>query len=333
MAGTAWKGQLSFGLVVFPVRLYPAARRERVRLSYLRQTALPAQEEQSADREPKPPPQRASDGRRGLALVSPPAPDVPEVPDVPERSPGMVSRVKQELKSEDDERPVSRAELLRGVEVAPEQFVTFTSDEVKALRAATSPDLQILRSVELKDIDPVYFETSYFVAPDPAGTKAYALLFAALQRTQRVAVGKLSMHGREHVLVVRPGQSGLLAHTLFYHNEIRRQHEVTANVESLAPKEVDLATAVIEAIAEPFAPEEFTDQQKNKLETLITAKAHRQETLPSTPQATVLAPAVDIMAALQQSLKTLKKPPQPDTTPTPTAEAEKPKTKRAKKKA
>jgi hypothetical protein len=83
MAGTAWKGQLSFGLVVFPVRLYPAARRERVRLSYLRQTAVPAQEEQSADREPKPPPQRASNGRRGLALVSPPAPDVPEVPPFP----------------------------------------------------------------------------------------------------------------------------------------------------------------------------------------------------------------------------------------------------------
>jgi|SoiMethySBSTD1v2_1073268.scaffolds.fasta_scaffold242848_2 DNA end-binding protein Ku len=329
MAST-WKGQLSFGLVVFPVRLYPAARRERVRLSYLRQRPAAVEEVEPAGSEPEPP--QKADGRR-LALVPPQAPQAAEAP--AERAPSVVSRVKQELTAGDDEQPVSRGDLLRGVEVAPEQYVTFTNEELKSLRVQTSPDLQILRSVDLKDIDPVYFETSYFVAPEPAGMKAYALLYAALQRTQRVAIGKLSMHGREHVIVVRPGQSGLLAHSLFYNNEIRRQHETAANVESLGPKEVDLAVAVIEAIAEPFAPEEFTDQHKTKLETLITAKAHRQETLPTaSPTAAVLAPAADIMAALQSSLKSLKKPPTPDTSVTPTAGTEKPKAaKRAKKKA
>ena len=79
--------------------------------------------------------------------------------------------------------------------------------------------------VRLAEIGPVYFESSYYIIPDRAGERAYALLFAALQKAEHVALAKVTMHGREHIIVVRPGRKGLLAHTMYYNDEIRAENE------------------------------------------------------------------------------------------------------------
>ncbi len=281
MASTVWRGQLTFGLVSFPVRLYTAARRERVRLHYVKRASTPA------------------------ASIE----DEPAEEDASDVAPEPVTRVRQEFTSTGDEQPVPREELLRSYEVEPRQYVTFQPQELQKLRIATSPEMQILRSVHLAEIDPVFFDTSYFVAPDRGGERPYALLFAALQQSQYVALAKVAMHGREHILVIRPGQKGLLAHTIFYVNEIRTANEVEANVVDVAPKELNLAKTFVEAIAGPFAPEEFKDAYQEQVRNLIASKVQRQEVAASAPEREgATAPVVNILDALKKSLELAKKP-------------------------
>ena len=298
MAGSVWRGQLTFGLVSFPVRLLIAARKERVRMHYLRKTT----------------PKAAAAGKERDEEVTEGESQEPEEASGPESSGGEappvpVARIKQEFLSASDDRPVSRNELLRGYEVAPEQYVTFTNDELRKLRPATSPDMQILRSVRLAEIDPVYFETSYYVVPDKGGEKAYSLLFAALQKTQYVAIAKVSMHGREHIIAVRPGHKGLLAHTMFYNDEIRAANEFQTNSGDVAPKELDLATKFVEAIAAPFAPEEFKDPYRAGVQNLISSKVERKQLAASAPATHATpAPVVNILDALKRSLEVTRKP-------------------------
>lgn len=291
MASTVWKGHLTFGLVSFPVRLYTAARRERVRLHYVKRSSTPLS---SIDDEPD----DATDGPGfgEAATVASPAATEPVMP------------VRQEYKGASDEKLVPRQELLRGYEVQPEQYVTFHNEELRKLRLATSPEMEILRSVRLAEIDPVYFDTSYYVVPDRGGERPYALLFAALQQSQYVALAKVAMHGREHILVLRPGQKGLLAHTIFYSNEIRASNEAPANVAGVVPKELNLAKTFVEAIAGPFAPEEFKDTYQEQMRSLIAGKVERQEVASATSPAGPTAPVVNILDALKKSLDLARKP-------------------------
>jgi DNA end-binding protein Ku len=164
MASTVWRGQLTFGLVSFPVRLQIAARKERVRMQYLRRAASkiePPTEEPDEESQPDDQAQMRVEAGPGEKHEDLEAPRFP------------VTRIKQEFLSETDARPVPREDLLRGYQVAPEQYVTFSNEELRSIRPATSPDMQILRSVRLADIDPVYFETSYYVVPDKGGERAY----------------------------------------------------------------------------------------------------------------------------------------------------------------
>lgn len=280
MASTVWRGQLTFGLVSFPVRLFTAARRERVRMHYVKRAPAPASNDDPADEEPV-----------GIQNAS-----------------AAVARVRQELMAASDDTPAPREELLRGYEVAPQQYVTFQQEELRKLRVETSPEMQILRSVNLAEIDPVYFDTSYYVVPDRGGERAYTLLWEALKQTSLVALAKVAMHGREHVLVLRPGQKGLLAHTMFYNNEIRANNEVDAGGE-VAPKELDLAKTFVQAIAGPFAPEEFRDVHREEVQKMISSKLeeHQVAGAAEVPNKAA-APVVNILDALKKSLELTKKP-------------------------
>lgn len=222
-----------------------------------------------------------------------------------------VSRIKQEFLAEADQRPAPRQELLRGYEVAPEQYVTFTREELRELRPTTSHEMQILRSVRLAEIDPVYFETSYFVVPDKGGERAYTLLFTALQKTQYVAIAKVAMHAGEHVLVVRPGHKGLLAHTMFYNDEIRAANEFQTNTREVAAKELELATKFVKAIASPFAPEEFKDTYREQVQNLVSSKVKNKQVAAqaaATEPAIAAAPVMNILDALKKSLESTEKP-------------------------
>ena len=185
MAATVWKGHLSFGLVSIPVRLYRAARAEKVSF---RQLHRPAQSEDQERSEPKPPvaepiPIRPVQ-RAGVQAIHEVMSDAARV--LPPQS--VVAPVRNTPTSAENAQPISRSEIGKGYEYQPEQYVLVNDEELRRITPRTSSDIQILEFVHLREIDPVYFETSYYVAPDPAGEKPYALLYAALRKTGYVAL-------------------------------------------------------------------------------------------------------------------------------------------------
>jgi DNA end-binding protein Ku len=215
-----------------------------------------------------------------------------------------------------DEQPITRADVLRGYEVEPDHYVVFDREELRGLQRRTSPTMEIVRSVRLSEIDPVFFETSYYVVPDRGGEKAYAILFEALRQTQHVALARVGMYGREHVVIVRPGEHGILAHTMFYVDEIRVENEFRANVEGVGPKELELARTFLEAIEAPFAPEEFKDVYREELQAMIAKKVSETGAAPAVQTPAAAVPVVDIMEALKKSIAMARKPPAQETQPT-----------------
>jgi DNA end-binding protein Ku len=210
---------------------------------------------------------------------------------------------------------VPSAERAKAYEYEPDQYVVLRNQEIARLRPATSPDMEILNCVRLAEIDPVYLETSYYVVPEPAGEKPYALLYSALHRAGYAALGKVAMHGREHIMIVRAGRRGLLAHTMFYNDEVRAEYEFDARSVPVDPKELDLATQVVRALAAPFQPEQYRDEYRERLQALIEAKASQRQTLPAVQQRQPRAPVIDIMDALKRSLELARKPVQPEKAP------------------
>jgi DNA end-binding protein Ku len=307
MPSIVWKGHLTFGLVSIPVKLFRAARKERVRLHYVHRP------------EPAGPPAIApmSTGGAEPAKSEPrssrfePAPPNAEPETTP--PPVPVTRVRQSLVTAGDDQPISRADVLRGYEVEPDQYVTFDREELRTLQRRTSANMEIVRSVRLSEIDPVFFETSYYVVPDRGGEKPYAILFEALKETQHVALARVGMYGREHVVIVRPGEHGILAHTMFYIDEIRYDNEFHANVEGVGTKELELAKTFLEAIEAPFAPEEFKDVYREELQAMIAKKVSEAGVAPTVQQPAATGPVVDILEALKKSIAMARKPPAQET--------------------
>ncbi|HVV45638.1 MAG TPA: Ku protein [Bryobacteraceae bacterium] len=278
VASTVWKGQLTFGLVSFAVRLVRAARKDRIPLRYVRQTRSPAPTEPGIHE------------------------DEPEASVTPET---IAAPVRQTYIAPDDEQPVSAGELQRGYEVEPGRFAVLRSEEIQRLRQPTSSEMQIVRSVRMEEIDPVFLETSYYVHPGNGADHSYTLFYRALQESGYAALAEVAMHGRQHVMVIRTGPKGLIAHTMYYVNEVRQGEEhVTGG--DVPAKELDLAKRFVEAIAAPFSPEEFTDRYREQLQALIASK----ETVPSAtaeaPAPAASAKVIDIMDALQKSLEKVR---------------------------
>jgi DNA end-binding protein Ku len=241
-------------LISIPVKLFQAARRERVRLHYVHRPSMVdrvAEETLEAKNVP------------AKLQVDEETTEVDPTPVAP------VSRVRQTLVGAGDDHPINRDEVLKGYEVEPDRYVVLDPRELRGLRRKTSPNMEIVRSVKLAEIDPVFFETSCYVEPDRAGEKPYAILFSALRETGRVALARVGMYGREHIVIVRPGEKGLLAHTMFYIDEIRFENEFRTDVQSVGAKELEVAKTFLGAIEAPFAPEEFKDAYREELQALI----------------------------------------------------------------
>jgi DNA end-binding protein Ku len=302
MAATVWKGELTFGLVSIPVRLFRAARAEKVSFRQLHRMAGVADqgpESEAPVAEPIPirPPQRAAahEVASEAAQVPPPQP--------------VVAPVRITPTSGENSQPIPRSEIVKGYEYQPEQYVLVRDEELRRITPRTSTDIQILEFVQLREIDPVYFETSYYVSPDRAGEKPYALLYAALKKTGYVALAQIGMHRREHVAVIRAGDHGILMHTMFYTNEVRKDQEFRADPAVVANKELDLAVKLIEALSTKFEPEKFKDKYREQVEALIAAKIQGRDVASGQTEPPATAPVADIMEALKKSLAAAKKPP------------------------
>ncbi|HKD91427.1 MAG TPA: Ku protein [Terriglobales bacterium] len=237
------------------------------------------------------------------------------------------SRVKQVLYCAAEDKPVAREDLVKGYEYEKGRYVIVDSDEIQKVAPKTAQTMEILEFVKSSEIDPLYFESSYYMAPDAAGEKAYALLFEALRRTGYVGVAKVAMHSREHIVILRPGEQGLVLHTMYYADEVRKVEEFRTNTDLVAAKELELAQLFVRSLEAKFEPEKYHDEYRDNLKALIKAKVEGQAIVEPEP-APKLAPVVDIMAALRASMEKIgQKKPVQSTATEPVAE----KPKRAKK--
>lgn len=217
------------------------------------------------------------------------------------------SRVKQVLYCQAEDKPVPRADLVKGYEYEKDMYVVIDEEDIKRAAPKTAKAMEILEFVKAAEVDPVFFESSYYVAPDEAGEKPYALLFEALRRSNYIGLAKVAMHNREHIVMLRPGKQGILMHTMYYVDEIRKSEEFRTDISLVKDAELKLANTLIESLTAPFEPEKYHDSYRDNLRALIAAKVEGRETVePPAPQH--LAPVVDILEALKQSIAEAKKP-------------------------
>ncbi len=202
---------------------------------------------------------------------------------------------------------VEPQQVVKGYEYEKNRFVAIEPEELKSIAPKTATQMEISEFVTLAQIDPVYFETSYYVVPEEAGEKAYALLYKALQTSGLVAVAQFAMHSREHVVIVRPARKGLIAHTMFFSLEVRGDEEYRADVDAVSGKELELAGQLIHSLAAPFEPGKYRDTYREKVEEIIAKKVAGQP-LEVAEKPSRSAAVVDITEALQRSLAALKKP-------------------------
>jgi DNA end-binding protein Ku len=216
------------------------------------------------------------------------------------------SRIKQITYCQAEDKAVPRSELVKGYEYEKDHYVVIEDEDIKKVAPKTAKVMEILEFVETKDVDPVYLESSYYMAPDGGGEKAYALLFEALRKSGYSGVAKIAMHNREHIVILRPGQRGILLHTMYFTNEIRQVDEFRTDLDLVKDKELALAGTLIEALAAKFEPEKYKDTYRENLLGMIQTKIQGQKVVEA-PEPHV-APVIDIMEALKRTLEIRKKP-------------------------
>ncbi len=220
------------------------------------------------------------------------------------------ARVKQQLVCSEDGKVLSRDEVVKGYEVRKGEYVVIEPDEIKKIEPKTAKAMEILEFVPADQIDPIYFESSYYLMPEEAGRRPYALLQKALEQSKYVAIAKLSMHNREYTVFLRPYKGGMMLHTMYYKEEVRDLENFGRPDVELKEAEVKVAHQLIEALADKFEPEKYHDTFEENLKKLIQARLEGEEVTP-VEKPKKPAPVVDLMAALKESLAAMpKKPPQ-----------------------
>ena len=274
MASTIWKGYVTFGLISIPVRLYAAARSERISFNQIHEPCG--------------------------------------------------SRIKQQIYCPTCERVVERSEIVKGYEAEKDSYIIVEDEDIKKIAPQSQESMEILEFVKLEEIDPIYFDTSYYATPEEPGRRAYQLLLETMQKTGYAAVAKLAMHQREYTVIIRPREEGLTLHSIYYANEVRAipEYGQTRGTE-VKPQEIQLAEQLVKSLASPFEPEKYEDAYQKRLTEMLEAK--REGRALKEPKTKKLAPVIDLMAALQKSLgETAEKKPAGRSTRAEPATSEKP---------
>jgi DNA end-binding protein Ku len=224
------------------------------------------------------------------------------------------SRLKQQYVAVNDGAPVERSEMVKGYEFAKGQYVQFTAGELKSLEDATTHSIDIGQFVPLESVDPVYFDGTYYLAPDKGGAKPYSLLATALRKTKQCAVGRWISRGRENIVVIRPIDDGLALHQLHFQAEVRAIKDVGLEPVPVAEAELKLAEQLIDHLAaKRFDPNEYHDEFQGRVKAAIQRKvAGKEVSLAEAPVASAGGNVIDLMEALRASLdaKSEKAPPQ-----------------------
>jgi DNA end-binding protein Ku len=214
------------------------------------------------------------------------------------------ARVKQQLISSKSGEVVPKEEIVKGYEFAKGQYVLFTPEELKALDVSATYMIDIDEFVPDGSIERIYFDKAYYLGPDKGGARAYRLLAEALKATGRIAVGRYAARGRQHLVMVRPKENGLLLEQLHYADEVRSISEVPIEEVEVKKAELELATQLIkQGAAKTFDPKKYRDEVREQIMALIQRKIDGED-ISVAPTEKVESKIIDIMEALKASLKT-----------------------------
>src|ERR1035437_7549942 len=216
------------------------------------------------------------------------------------------SRIRQVTYCQSEDKPVQRSELVKGYEYEKDRYVVIEDEDIKKVAPKTAKVMEILEFVKADDVDPIYLESSYYVAPDEGGEKPYALLFQALRESKLYGVAKVAMHIRDHIIVLRPGAKGILSHTMYFQDEIRQVEEFRTDTSLVKEKELAMAKMLISSLEENFEPQKYHDSYRDNLKKMIEDKIEGRNVV-ETPSEH-FAPVIDIMEALKKSLAGKRKP-------------------------
>jgi len=203
------------------------------------------------------------------------------------------------------EREVQWGEVIRGYEYARDHHVVMTDEDLDQLPLPSKHAIELSAFVQAPEIDPIFYEKSYYLEPDDIGVKPFVLLMRALKEKGLTAIAKIAIRNKEQLCALRSLDGTLVLETLYYPDEIRVQKGVELPEVSVSERELDMAFALIDLLLEPFDPEKYQDLYRAALMEMIEAKLQGQELVeaPAAPAAKV----VDLMAALKASVEAAKK--------------------------
>jgi DNA end-binding protein Ku len=216
------------------------------------------------------------------------------------------SRIRFKRVSEKSGREVDYGDIVRGYEYEKGKYVTFTDDELDRIPSDSVRAIDVVSFVDKEDVDPVYFQQPYFLAPEEAGLKAYQLFLNALEKSNKVGVGKVTIREKERLCTIRVKDEVLVLETMHWPDEIRApSFDVLEKRTNVRPQEVKMAESLIRNLSDDFRPEEFEDTYRQRLEEFIEAKIEGEE-ITLAPEEKEIEEVPDLMEALRASVEASK---------------------------
>jgi DNA end-binding protein Ku len=215
--------------------------------------------------------------------------------------------IKQQLYSPAREETIEREETVKGYEVSKDQYLPMTDEELEAVAVERRRSIDIVAFVDAEDVDPVYYDRTYYLQPQEHAEKPYRLLLEAMRDTGKAALGKIVLSSREHLALLRPAGDALVIELLFYPEDVRPKDEIEDSVREtkIQDAELDMAKQLVDSLTRPFEPGEFENEHKRELLALIERKLMGEEPVP-VAEAASPEPVPDLMSALKASLDQAK---------------------------
>jgi DNA end-binding protein Ku len=217
------------------------------------------------------------------------------------------ARIQQKRVCSKDGEEVPIEHIVKGYEVSRDTYVVITPEELEALDPKASRTIDILDFVDLEEIDPVYYDSSYYMVPEKGAGKPYALLLEAMRKSKKVAIGRVVLRQKQHLVALRPLRNALSMETMLYADEVVSPDTLEGLPEDVevSDRELAMAEQLIDSLADDFKPERYRDDYRERVMDLIERKAEGQEVV-AHEEEEEQAPVVDLMAALEASLAAAK---------------------------